>query len=251
MAGANPFAHFTVIPSIDLKDGEVVRLLRGDMNRATVYGADPAAAASAFEAAGAELIHIVDLDGAIAGAPRNLASVRAIRAAVGCRLDVSGGLRTLDSVSALIDAGADVVSIGSAAFLNPQLLADACARYPGRVFGSLDVRAGKLAIKGWVETSQLTLAEAVVRFREAGVAAVIVTDIARDGTESGANVAMFAEVARLARLPVIASGGVASLDDLRALKALFAGGVVGAITGRALYEGRFALAVALSVASVD
>ena len=161
---AHPFAHFTVIPSIDLKDGEVVRLLRGDMNRATVYGADPAAAASAFEAAGAELIHIVDLDGAIAGAPRNLASVRAIRAAVRCRIDVSGGLRTLDSVCAVIDAGADIVSIGSAAFLNPALIADACARYPGRIFGSLDLRNGKLAIKGWVETSELTVAEAAIRF---------------------------------------------------------------------------------------
>lgn len=246
---ANSFAHFTIVPSIDLKDGEVVRLLRGDMNRATVYGADPAAAASAFAAAGAELIHIVDLDGAIAGVPRNLAAVRAIRAAVGCRLDVSGGLRTLDSVSAVIDAGADVVSIGSAAFLNPQLIADACARYPGRIFGSLDVRHGKLAIKGWVETSELTVAEAAIRFREAGVAAVIVTDIARDGTESGANAALFAEAARLARVPVIASGGVASLDDLRTLRALFAEGVVGAITGRALYEGRFTLADALSAAS--
>jgi phosphoribosylformimino-5-aminoimidazole carboxamide ribotide isomerase len=240
------FAHFTIMPSIDLKDGEVVRLLRGDMSRATVYGDDPAATASAFAAAGAELIHIVDLDGAIAGAPRNLDSVRAIRAAVRCRLDVSGGLRTLDSVSAVIDAGADVVSIGSAAFLNPTLIADACARYPGRIFGSLDIRNGKLAIKGWVETSELTVAAAAMRFRDAGVAAVIVTDISRDGTESGANVAIFAEAARLAHLPVVASGGVASLDDLRALKVFFAEGVVGAITGRALYEGRFSVAEALT-----
>ena len=240
------FEHFTVIPSIDLKGGEVVRLLRGDMNRATVYGSDPAAAARAFESDGAELIHIVDLDGAIAGAPRNLASVRAIRAAVRCRLDVSGGLRTLESVGAIVDAGADVVSIGSAAFLNPALLVEACTRYPGRIFGSLDVRNRKLAIKGWVETSELTLAEAAIRFRDAGVAAVIVTDISRDGTQSGANVAMFAEAARLAQVPVIASGGVASLEDLRTLKALFPDGVVGAITGRALYEGRFSLLEALA-----
>jgi phosphoribosylformimino-5-aminoimidazole carboxamide ribotide isomerase len=242
----HPFTHFTVIPSIDLKDGEVVRLLRGDMNRATVYGDDPAAAACAFEAAGAELIHIVDLDGAITGAPRNLASVRAIRAAVTCRLDVSGGLRTIDSVGAVIDAGADMVSIGSAAFLNPALIAEACARYPGRIFGSLDLRNGKLAIKGWVKTSDLSLAEAVIRFREAGVAAIIVTDISRDGTESGADVAIFAESARLARVPVIASGGIASLADLRSLKSLFPEGVVGAITGRALYEGRFSLSAALA-----
>jgi phosphoribosylformimino-5-aminoimidazole carboxamide ribotide isomerase len=245
-SGVPPFIHFTVIPSIDLKGGEVVRLLRGDMNRATIYGADPAATASAFEAAGAELIHIVDLDGAIAGAPRNLASVRAIRSAVRCRIDVSGGLRTLDSVTAVIDAGADVVSIGSAAFLDPKLIADSCARYPGRVFGSLDLRNGKLAIKGWVETSELTVAEAAIRFREAGVAAVIVTDIARDGTETGANIAIFAEAARLARVPVIASGGVASLEDLRTVATLFPDGVVGAITGRALYEGRFSLAAAVA-----
>jgi len=242
------FDHFTVIPSIDLKAGEVVRLVRGDMNRATVYGGDSAAVAREFAAAGAELIHIVDLDGAIAGVPRNLEAVRAIRAAVRCRLDVSGGLRTLDSLSAVIDAGADVVSIGSAAFLNPALIAEACARYPGRIFGSLDVRDGKLAIRGWVETSELSVADALGRFRVAGVAAVIVTDISRDGTESGANVAMFAEAARLARIPVIASGGVASLNDLRTLKALFPDGVVGAITGRALYEGRFSLKSVLSLA---
>ena len=240
------FAHFTIIPSIDLKHGEVVRLVRGDMNRATVYGADPAAVASTFAAAGAELIHIVDLDGAIAGVPRNLESVRAIRAAVGCRLDVSGGLRTLDSISAVIDAGVDLVSIGSAAFLNPAMLADACTRYPGRIFGSLDLRNGHLAVKGWVETSELTLADAAMRFREAGVAAVIVTDISRDGTESGANIAIFAEAAGLAGLPVVASGGVASLDDLRALKSLFDAGVVGAITGRALYENRFSVAEAIA-----
>ena len=242
----NPFAHFTVIPSIDLKAGAVVRLVRGEMNRATVYGGDPAAAARTFADAGAELIHIVDLDGAIAGAPRNLAAVRAIRAAVRCRLDVSGGLRTLDSIDEVIGAGADVVSIGSAAFLDPALLAAACARYPGRVFGSLDARDGKLAIKGWVETSELSIADAAIRFRAAGVAALIVTDISRDGTEAGANAAIFGDVARAAKLPVVASGGVASLDDLRALKQLFAAGVCGAISGRALYEGRFSLAEALA-----
>ena len=182
----------------------------------------PLLLAQQFAAAGADLIHIVDLDGAIAGAPRNLEAVRAIRAAVGCRLDVSGGVRTLDSLSAVIEAGADVVSIGSAAFLNPALLVDACARYPGRIFGSLDVRDGKLAIRGWVETSELSVADAVDRFREAGVAAIIVTDISRDGTESGANLSMFAEAARLARVPIIASGGVASSTTCAASSRCFA-----------------------------
>lgn len=247
MSAAPPkFERFTVIPSIDLKGGEVVRLVRGEMGRATVYGNEPAATARRFESAGAELIHIVDLDGAIAGAPRNLDSVRAIRAAVKCRLDVSGGLRTMASVREVFAAGADIVSIGSAAFLNPELIAEACAEFPGRVFGSLDLRGGRLAVKGWVETSEMTVAEAAGRFRAAGVTAVIVTDIARDGTEAGANTAMFAETARLASVPVIASGGVATLDDVRTLSGLFTSGVVGVISGRALYEGRFTLAQAFA-----
>jgi phosphoribosylformimino-5-aminoimidazole carboxamide ribotide isomerase len=240
------FERFTVIPSIDLKGGEVVRLVRGEMGRATVYGNEPAATARRFESEGAELIHVVDLDGAIAGAPRNLDSVRAIRAAVKCRLDVSGGLRTIASVREVFAAGADIVSIGSAALLNPELIAEACAEFPGRVFGSLDLRGGRLAVKGWVETSEMTVAEAAGRFRAAGVTAVIVTDIARDGTEAGANTTMFAETARLASVPVIASGGVAMLDDVRALSGLFGSGVVGVISGRALYEGRFTLAQAFA-----
>ena len=218
-----------------------MRLLRGEMARATVYGNDPAATARRFEEEGAELIHVVDLDGAIAGAPRNLGSVRAIRAAVGCRLDVSGGLRTMASVREVFDAGADIVSIGSAAFLNPELIVEACREFPGRVFGSVDVRDGKIAIKGWVETTQLSVADALERLRRAGVAAVTLTDVARDGTETGANLAMFSKVAEAAGTPIIASGGVATIEDLRALKALFAKQVVGAITGRALYEGRFTL----------
>ena len=243
------FDRFIVIPSIDLKNGEVVRLVRGDMALATVYGSDPAAVARGFEAEGASLIHIVDLDGAIAGAPRNLAAIAAIRAAVRCRLDVSGGMRTIETVREAFAAGADFVSIGSAALLNPELPAKACAEFPGRVFGSVDARAGRLAIKGWVETSELTVADAAARFRSAGVAAVIVTDIARDGTESGANRAMFGEIALLAGVPVIASGGVASLDDVRALSRLFAQGVIGVITGRAIYERRFTIAEALAAVS--
>jgi len=230
-----------------LKGGEVVRLLRGDMNRATVYGADPAAAARAFERDGAALIHIVDLDGAIAGEPRNLAAIAAIRAAVRCRIDVSGGLRTIGSVRAAIAAGADFISIGSAAFLDPELIRQACEEFPGRIFGSLDLRGGKLAIRGWVETSELGVAEAAERFRTAGVAAIIATDITRDGAETGADLELFASVAQTAGVPIIASGGVATLADLRALRNLYAQGVVGAISGRAIYQGRFRLADAIAV----
>jgi phosphoribosylformimino-5-aminoimidazole carboxamide ribotide isomerase len=240
------FERFTVIPSIDLKHGEVVRLLRGAMDHVTVYGSDPAAVARDFERQGAELIHVVDLDGAIAGEPKNLDAIRAIRYAVRCELDVSGGLRTMASIRDVIDAGATRISIGSAAFLNPALLKDACAAYPGKIFGSIDARDGKLAIKGWVETSALTVVDAARRFRDAGVAAAIVTDISRDGTEAGIDLETIRMTARSVGLPMIASGGIATLGDIANLKTLFSEGVVGVITGRALYEGRFTVAHAIA-----
>lgn len=240
------FEKFTVVPSIDLKNGEVVRLLHGAMDKVTVYGSDPAAVARDFERQGAEIIHVVDLDGAIAGEPKNLDAIRAIRAAIRCELDVSGGLRTMETIRTVIDAGATRVSIGSAAFLNPVLLRDACAALPGKIFGSIDARDGRLAIKGWVETSALTIAQAARRFRDAGVAAAIVTDISRDGTEAGLNVETIRATARAVGIPMIASGGVASLADIANLKTLFSEGVVGVITGRALYEGRFTVAEAIA-----
>jgi len=243
------FENFTVIPSIDLKGGEVVRLLHGDMNKATVYGADPGDTARRFEEAGAELIHIVDLDGAIAGTPRNIEAIAQIRASVKCAIDVSGGLRTIEAVRATFARGADRVSIGSAALLNPDLIRQACAEFPGRVFGSIDIRDGRLAVKGWVETSQLTIAEAANRFRTAGVAAAIVTDIARDGAQVGVDPARMEQIANAVQIPVIASGGVASLDDIRVLRKQFKAGVVGLVVGRALYEGNFSLRDALSAAS--
>jgi len=243
------FEKFTVIPSIDLKGGQVVRLLHGDMARVTVYGGDPGVVARRFEEAGAELIHIVDLDGAIAGAPRDLEAVAQIRASVKCAIDVSGGLRTIEAVRTIFAGGADRVSIGSAALLDPALVQRACAEFPGRVFGSLDIRDGRLAVKGWVETSQLTLTEAADRFRAAGVAAAIVTDIARDGAQAGVDADRMAEIATGVRLPVIASGGVARLDDIRALRARFVAGVVGVVVGRALYEGNFTLTEAIEPAT--
>lgn len=243
------FERFTVIPAIDLKNGEVVRLRQGDMAHSTVYGTDPAIVARNFAEQGAELIHIVDLDGAIAGAPRNLEAIRKIRAATNCRIDASGGLRTIESVQEVAAAGAEFISIGSAAFLDPALLTRACAELPGRVFGSVDVRDGKLAIKGWLETSKLTVAQAVERFQNAGVAALIVTDTSRDGTQYGPDITLFCEVASTSHTPVVASGGVASLDDIRALKRHFRSGIAGVIVGRALYERRFTLSEALSAAN--
>jgi phosphoribosylformimino-5-aminoimidazole carboxamide ribotide isomerase len=243
------FERFTVIPAIDLKNGEVVRLRRGDMAQPTVYGTDPGIVAQSFSELGAELIHIVDLDGAIAGTPRNLDAVEKIRRAASCRIDVSGGLRTIESARQVISAGADFVSIGSAAFLNPELLTQTCAEFPGRVFGSVDVRDGRPAIKGWVEIGRLSIAQAIERFQQAGVAALTVTDISRDGIQTGPNLALFSEVASTTRLPLIASGGVASLDDIRALKGMFVNGVAGVIVGRALYERRFTLSEAISAAN--
>ena len=243
------FERFTVIPAIDLKGGQVVRLLRGEMSQATIYGSDPAEVARGFEAAGAELIHIVDLDGAIAGQPRNMAAIRAIRTVVKCAIDVSGGLRSIEAVRDAFQSGADRISIGSAAFLDPELLRRACKEFPGRVFGSVDARDGKLAIKGWVETSQLTVNDAITRFKAAGVAAVTVTDISRDGTQQGVDAHRMAEIAEASSMPVIASGGVSTLDDIASLSRQFMSGVVGVIVGRALYENKFTLPDAIATSS--
>lgn len=242
------FEKFTVIPAIDLKQGQVVRLLHGDMSRATVYGADPAETARRFEEQGAELIHIVDLDGAIAGEPRNVEAIASIRAAAKCEIDVSGGLRTIEAVRATFARGSDRVSLGSAALLRPELLRQACAEFPGRVFGSLDVRDGKLAVKGWVETSQVSLADTAERLRAAGVSAAIVTDIARDGAQTGIDPSRIIQIVYTVRLPVIASGGVASLDDIRALSMNFGAGIIGVVVGRALYQRNFSLAEAIALA---
>ena len=242
------FERFRVIPAIDLKDGQVVRLRQGEMAHSTVYHADPANTAENFEKEGAELIHVVDLDGAIAGAPRNIDAIGKIRRATNCRIDVSGGVRTIESVRQMAAIGADFISMGSAAFVNPDLIGRACNEFPGRVFGSVDVRDGRLAIKGWVETSELTIAQAIECFQQAGAAALIVTDISRDGTQNGADLSLFSELGRSSRTPVIASGGVGGLDDIRALKSLFGQGIAGVIVGRALYERRFTLGEALSAA---
>lgn len=242
------FSEFTVIPAIDLKGGRVVRLMRGEMDRATIYGSDPAAVAREFEASGARLIHVVDLDGAVAGEPRNLGAIRAIRDAVGCDLDVSGGMRTIEAVRSAFASGAAYVSIGSAAILNPDLLRAACLEFPDRVIGSVDIRDGRLAIKGWVESTELSLEAAIARFTQAGVAAVTVTDISRDGAETGVDADAMAEAARRGGISVIASGGVASLDDISALAGRYDQGVVGAIVGRAIYERRFSLAQAIAAA---
>jgi phosphoribosylformimino-5-aminoimidazole carboxamide ribotide isomerase len=240
------FEHFTVIPAIDLKGGRVVRLMRGEMDRATVYASDPAEVAREFERGGAELIHVVDLDGAIAGEPRNLEAIARIRAAVSIEIDLSGGLRTIDAVRSAFAAGADRISLGSIAFLDPSILEHACREFSGKVFGSVDARDGLLAIKGWIETSSMTVSEGIARFRDAGVDAVILTDIARDGAQKGVDAVAMAGYAQAGGVRVIASGGVASLADIAALSRRFRDGVVGVVVGRAIYQRNFTLAEAIA-----
>jgi phosphoribosylformimino-5-aminoimidazole carboxamide ribotide isomerase len=231
-------------PAIDLKDGQCVRLLRGDMGAATVFGDDPAAQARAFAAAGCRWLHLVDLDGAFAGRPVNAAAVEAILAAVAVPVQLGGGIRDRATLEAWLDRGVARVILGTAALRDPALVRAAARAHPGRVAVGIDARGGRVAVEGWAETTGTAAPDLARRFEDAGVAAIVYTDIDRDGAMAGPNVAATAALARAVAIPVIASGGVASLDDLRALKASGAP-LDGAITGRALYEGRLDLAEAV------
>ncbi|MBP7000356.1 1-(5-phosphoribosyl)-5-[(5-phosphoribosylamino)methylideneamino]imidazole-4-carboxamide isomerase [Amaricoccus sp.] len=231
-------------PAIDLKDGQCVRLLRGDMAQATVFGTDPAAQARAFVAAGCRWLHLVDLDGAFAGAPRNAAAVEAILAAVDVPVQLGGGIRDRATLEAWLDRGVRRAILGTAAVRDPAFVREAAAAHPGRVAVGIDARDGRVAVEGWAETTATTATDLARRFEDAGVAAIIYTDIERDGAMAGPNVAATAALARAVAIPVIASGGVSSLDDLAALKASGAP-LDGAISGRALYEGKLDLAAAV------
>jgi len=236
---------FLVIPAIDLKEGRCVRLRRGRMDEATVYGDDPAAQAKAFEAAGAEWIHVVDLDGAFAGEPRNREAVSAIVKAVGAKVEIGGGIRDLERIRAYLDAGAARVILGSAAVRDPDLVAKAAAAYPGKIVVGIDAMRGRVAVQGWAEVTDVMAPELARRMGAQGASAIIYTDIDRDGMQSGVNLEATREVARAAGVPVFASGGVATLDDIRALLPLAADGVAGVVTGRAVYEGSLDLAEAI------
>jgi phosphoribosylformimino-5-aminoimidazole carboxamide ribotide isomerase len=231
-------------PAIDLKDGACVRLLQGDMATARVFGTDPAAQAAAFAAAGAEWLHLVDLDGAFAGRPANAAAVRAILAAVTLPCQLGGGIRDMATIEAWLAEGVARVILGTAAVEDPDLVRRAARAFPGRVAVGIDARGGIVATRGWAEATNVTAADLARRFEDAGVAAIIYTDIDRDGAMAGPNVAATAALARAVRLPVIASGGVSRLSDLVAL--CDTGAVAGAIVGRALYEGAIDLAQALA-----
>ena len=236
-----------LFPAIDLKDGACVRLVRGDMASATVFSEDPAAQARRFANAGFAWLHVVDLNGAFAGRSVNGAAVKAIRGAVDLRIQLGGGIRTRDAIDDWLALGIDRVVLGTAALRDPDLVRHAAADHPGAVAVGVDARDGRVAVEGWVETTEVGAIELARRFEDCGVAAIIYTDIARDGALTGIDAAAVGGLARQIRTPIIASGGVSSLADITALKAYEADGIAGIICGRALYDGRIDPAAALRV----
>lgn len=227
-----------LFPAIDLKDGKCVRLKLGDMSEATVFNDDPVDQAQSFERQGFKYLHIVDLNGAFAGRPVNADAVSAILKATTMPVQLGGGIRDLATVETWLARGIRRVILGTAAVRDPALVRDACKRFPGRVAVGIDARGGKVAVEGWAETSELTAIELARRFEDAGVAAIIYTDIDRDGVLQGLNLESTAELARATSIPVVASGGLASIDDVKTLLKPEYSMLEGAITGRALYDGR-------------
>ena len=233
-------------PAIDLKNGQCVRLLKGDMDKATVFGDDPAAQALSFQDAGCDWVHLVDLDGAFAGAPRNAEAVDAILAKLDIPAQLGGGIRDMKGIEGWLDKGLARVILGTAAVREPDLVRKAARAFPGKVAVGIDARDGMVAVEGWAETTELSALDLARRFEDAGVAAIIYTDIDRDGAMQGPNVEATAALARAVSIPVIASGGVSSLDDLRARKDSGAP-LDGAISGRAIYEGKLDLPAAIAL----
>jgi phosphoribosylformimino-5-aminoimidazole carboxamide ribotide isomerase len=235
-------------PAIDLKDGECVRLLRGEMGAATVFNRDPAEQARRFLAAGCRALHVVDLDGAFAGKPMNRQAVAAIVAAAGgVPVQLGGGIRDRATIERWLEQGVARVILGTVALSDPGLVKAACRAFPGRVLVGIDARAGRVAVEGWAKSSSREALDLALEFEDAGVAAIVYTDIERDGAMGGVNVEATAALARRLTTPVIASGGVASLADLRPLMRHEAEGIAGVIIGRALYEGRLDLKAALQI----
>lgn len=238
----------TLYPAIDLKDGQCVRLRRGAMDQATVYATDPPAQARAWQDAGFTWLHVVDLNGAFAGHPMNEPAVRAILQAVTLPVQLGGGIRDLGRIAAWLEAGVRRVILGSAAAKRPQLVRDACHRFPGRIVVGIDARDGFVATEGWAQTSTIAAADLALRFEDVGAAAIIYTDIGRDGMLSGLNLEQTVALAARVSTPVIASGGVGGPTDLVALRAAAEGTrIEGVIVGRALYDGRIKPAEALAL----
>ncbi len=235
-------------PAIDLKDGECVRLLHGDMDKATVFNTSPADQARRFEADGFQWLHVVDLNGAIEGRAANAPAVKAILDAVRFPVQLGGGIRSIANIETWLEAGIARVILGTIAVRDPDLVRDAARRFPGRVAVGIDARDGMVAVEGWVETSTLSAIDLAKKFEDAGVAAIIFTDIARDGALTGVNVEATGRLADAVSIPVIASGGVASVRDIHDLKARAGTPIAGAILGRSLYAGTVKPAEALDAA---
>ena len=236
-----------LFPAIDLKGGQCVRLLKGDMRAATVFNDDPAAQARLFEVQGFRWLHVVDLDGAIAGKAGNAAAVESILRAVAIPVQLGGGIRDAGSIERWLERGVRRVILGTAALANPALVREACHAYPGSIAVGIDARGGKVAVEGWTKTSEVPALELALRVEDAGVTAIIYTDIDRDGALTGVNVEATAALATRLETPVIASGGVASLNDIRALQRHESDGIEGVICGRALYDGRIEPKAALAL----
>jgi phosphoribosylformimino-5-aminoimidazole carboxamide ribotide isomerase len=239
-----------IIPAIDLKDGKCVRLKQGDMDQATIFSEDPPAMAKHWLDQGAKRLHVVDLNGAHAGIPRNEAVIRRIVAAAGDAMPVQlgGGIRDLDTIERYLDDGVSYVIIGTAAVKTPGFLHDACGAFPGHVMVALDARDGKVAVEGWSKMTRHEVIDLAKKFEDYGVEAIIYTDIGRDGMLTGVNIEATVRLARELSVPVIASGGITDLKDIEALRAVESEGIIGAITGRALYQGTLDFAQALAVA---
>jgi phosphoribosylformimino-5-aminoimidazole carboxamide ribotide isomerase len=239
-----------IIPAIDLKDGKCVRLKQGAMDKVTVFSEDPAAMAAQWLKLGARRLHIVDLNGAAAGRPKNEPAIKAITAAVGGKLPIQlgGGIRDLDTIEKLIDSGVSYVIVGTAAVKTPGFLAEACTAFPGHVMVALDAKDGKVAVDGWSKMTGHEVLDLAKKFQDYGVEAIIYTDIGRDGMLTGVNIEATLALAKQITAPVIASGGINGLDDVKALCKIEAEGVVGAITGRAIYEGKLDFAKAQKLA---
>lgn len=234
-------------PAIDLKDGRCVRLVRGEMAQATIFNDDPAAQARAFEAQGFTWLHIVDLNGAFAGKPANAPAVEAILGAVSVPVQLGGGIRDLATIETWLGKGVRRVILGTVAVKNPALVREACAKFPDRIVVGIDARSGRVAVEGWAETSELSAIELARRLEGVGVAAIVYTDIDRDGALRGLNLPATAELARATSIPVIASGGLAGIEDVRAMLRPEYAMLDGAIAGRALYDGRLDAQEALTL----